>query len=73
MHEKYLTLVVLFLASGSIIGASIQLYNDYQFVFAQTNQAPEADDQDVSVDANDNVKITLKGNDDDDDDEIEFA
>ncbi|HJR83774.1 MAG TPA: Ig-like domain-containing protein, partial [Nitrososphaeraceae archaeon] len=36
------------------------------------NQAPEADDQDVSVDANDNVKITLRGNDDDKDDEIEF-
>jgi hypothetical protein len=55
-----------------MIGASIQFYNNYQYVFAQTNQAPEADDQDVSVDANDNVKITLKGNDDDKDDEIEF-
>ena len=74
MHNKYLTLVVLVLASGSMIGASIQFYNDFQYVFAQaqTNQAPEADDQDVSVDANDNVKITLKGNDDDKDDELEF-
>jgi len=52
------------MASGSMIGASIQFYNDNQYVFAQTNQSPEADDQDVSVDANDNVKITLKGNDD---------
>src|SRR5918994_521504 len=72
MYKKYLTLVLLLLTSGSMIGASIQFYNDYQYVFAQTNQAPEADDQDVSVDANDNVKITLKGNDDDKDDEIEF-
>jgi hypothetical protein len=74
MYNKYLTLVVLILASGSMIGASIQFYNDFQYVFAQaqTNQAPEADDQDVSVDANDNVKITLKGNDDDKDDELEF-
>jgi hypothetical protein len=72
MYKKYLTLVLLLLTSGSMIGASIQFYNDYQYVFAQTNQAPEANDQDVSVDANDNVKITLKGNDDDEDDEIEF-
>src|ERR671918_1321935 len=72
MYKKYLTLVLLVLTSGSMIGASIQFYNDYQYVFAQTNQAPEVDDQDVSVDANDNVKITLKGNDDDKDDEIEF-
>ncbi len=72
MYKKYLTLVLLVLTSGSIIGASIHFYNDYQYVFAQTNQAPEADDQDVSVDANDNVKITLKGNDNDKDDEIEF-
>ena len=72
MYKKYLTLVLLVLTSGSMIGASIQFYNNYQHVFAQTNQAPEADDQDVSVDANDNVKITLKGNDDDKDDEIEF-
>jgi len=72
MYKKYLTLVLLVLTSGSMIGASIQFYNDYQYVFAQTNQAPEANDQDVSVDVNDNVKITLKGNDDDEDDEIEF-
>jgi hypothetical protein len=55
-----------------MIGPSIQFYNDNQYAFAQTNQSPEADDQEVSVDANDNVKITLKGNDDDKDDEIEF-
>ena len=72
MYRKYLTLVLLFMASGSMIGVSIQFYNEYQYVFAQTNQSPEADDQDVSVDANDNIKITLKGNDDDKDDEIEF-
>ena len=72
MYEKYLTFILLVMASGSMIGASIQFYNDNQYVFAQTNQSPEADDQEVSVDANDNVKITLKGNDDDKDDEIEF-
>src|ERR687897_843765 len=72
MYKKYLTLVLLLLTSGSMIGVSIQFYNDYQYAFAQTNQAPEADDQDVSLDENDNVKITLKGNDDDSDDEIEF-
>jgi large repetitive protein len=37
-----------------------------------TNQAPKADDQKVSVDANDNVKINLEGNDDDKGDEIKF-
>src|SRR4249919_2335218 len=37
-----------------------------------TNQAPKADDQKVSVDANDNVKITLEGNDDDEGDKIKF-
>ena len=37
-----------------------------------TNQAPEAEDQKVSVDANDKVKITLEGNDDDKDDKIQF-
>jgi hypothetical protein len=36
------------------------------------NQEPEAGDQEVSVDANGNVKITLDGKDDDKDDEIEF-
>src|SRR5919108_2710201 len=72
MYEKYLTLILLVMAGGSMIGASIQFYNDNQYVFAQTNQSPEADNQEVSVDANDNVKITLKGNDDDKDDEIKF-
>jgi hypothetical protein len=37
-----------------------------------TNQAPKADDQKVSVNANDNVKINLEGNDDDKGDEIKF-
>ncbi len=36
------------------------------------NQAPKADDQKVSVDANDNVKITLEGNDDDKGDKIKY-
>ena len=36
------------------------------------NQAPKADDQKVSVDANDNVKITLEGNDDDKGDQIKY-
>ncbi|HEY7696433.1 MAG TPA: Ig-like domain-containing protein, partial [Nitrososphaeraceae archaeon] len=71
MYEKYLTLVLIAVTSGSMIGTSIQFYNDNQYAFAQTNQSPEADDQKVSVNANDNVKITLKGN-DDKDDEIEF-
>ena len=39
---------------------------------SEANQEPKADDQEVSVDANDNVKITLDGKDDDKDDEIEF-
>jgi hypothetical protein len=39
---------------------------------SEANQEPEADDQKVSVDANDNVKITLDGKDDDKDDQIEF-
>jgi Bacterial Ig domain len=38
----------------------------------EANQEPEADDQKLSVDANDNVKITLDGKDDDKDDQIEF-
>src|SRR5918994_734561 len=71
MYEKYLTLVLLILASGYIMGTSFQYFNDH-YILAQTNQAPKADDQEVSVDANDNVKITLEGKDDDKDDEIEF-
>jgi hypothetical protein len=71
MYEKYLTLVLLILASGYIMGTSFQYFNDH-YILAQTNQAPEADDQEVSVDANDKVKITLEGKDDDKDDEIEF-
>jgi hypothetical protein len=71
MYEKYLTLVLLILASGYIMGTSFQYFYDH-YILAQTNQAPEADDQEVSVDANDKVKITLEGKDDDKDDEIEF-
>ncbi|TLX90599.1 MAG: tandem-95 repeat protein [Thaumarchaeota archaeon] len=57
--------------SGNVINFSLQFYNIY-YVNAEDNQAPKADDQKVSVDANDNVKITLKGNDDDKGDEIKF-
>jgi len=59
------------LISGNVINFSLQFYNIY-YVNAEDNQAPKADDQKVSVDANDNVKITLKGNDDDKGDEIKF-
>jgi hypothetical protein len=74
MYQKCLILSALILISGSLINFVFEFHYSH-FVFAQTeqtNQAPEADDQDVSVDANDNLKITLKGNDDDKDDEIEF-
>ena len=74
MYRKCLMLAVLILVSGSLMNFVFE-FHDNQFIFAQTeqtNQAPEADDQEVSVDANDNVKITLKGNDDDKDDEIGF-
>ncbi|MGE5684394.1 MAG: Ig-like domain-containing protein [Nitrososphaerota archaeon] len=75
MYEKSLILGLLILISGNVINFTFQ-FNDSYFIFAQNeevNQVPEAEDQKVSVDANDNVKITLKGNDDDDeDDEIEF-
>jgi hypothetical protein len=74
MYKKCLILAVLILISGSLINFVFEFHNSH-FILAQTeqaNQVPEADDQEVSVDANDNVKITLKGNDNDKDDEIEF-
>ncbi len=71
MYQKYLILALLILISGNVINFSLQFYNIY-YVNAEDNQAPKADDQKVSVDANDNVKITLKGN-DADNDPIQFA
>ncbi len=63
------------LIAGNVINLSFQNFV-YYHVFAQDNaednQAPEADDQKVSVDANDNVKITLDGKDEDKGDDIEF-
>ena len=59
MYQKCLILSALILISGSLINFVFEFHYSH-FVFAQTeqtNQAPEADDQDVSVDANDNVKI----------------
>ncbi|HEY9398932.1 MAG TPA: Ig-like domain-containing protein [Nitrososphaeraceae archaeon] len=61
--------------AGNVINLSFQNFV-YYHVFAQDNtednQPPEVDDQKVSVDANDNVKITLDGKDDDKGDDIEF-
>ena len=74
LYQKCLILGLLILISGNLINFTFQIY-DSHLIFAQTaetNQAPEAEDQKVSVDANDKVKITLEGNDDDKDDEIEF-
>ncbi len=71
MCKKCLILALLILISGNVINFSFQFYDSHG-IFAQTNQAPEADDQKVSMDANDKVKITLEGKDDDKDDEIEF-
>ncbi len=80
MYQKYLTLVLFTLISGNVINFSLQNF-DFYYVFAaeednqsseEENQAPKADDQKVSVDANNNVKITLEGKDDDKDDKIKF-
>ncbi len=74
MYQKCLILGLLILISGNLINFTFQIY-DSHLTLAQTaesNQAPEAEDQKVSVDANDKVKITLEGKDDDKDDEIEF-
>ncbi|MGB8161615.1 MAG: Ig-like domain-containing protein [Nitrososphaeraceae archaeon] len=71
MYKKCLILGLLILISGNVINFTFQFY-DGQRIFAQTNQSPEADDQKVSVDANDKIKIILEGKDDDKDDEIKF-
>ena len=71
MYKKCLIVALLILISGNVINFTFQFYNNL-FIFAQTNQAPEAKDQKVSVNANDKVKITLEGNDDDKDDKIQF-
>src|SRR6188474_1337168 len=71
MYKKCLMVGLLILINGNVINLTFQFY-DSHFIFAQTNQAPKAEDQKVSVDANDKVKITLEGNDDDKDDKIQF-
>jgi len=82
LHEKYFTLVLFILIGSNVINISLQNLNFY-YIFAaeddnqppeeeEENQPPKADDQKVSVDANDNVKITFEGNDDDNDDQIKF-
>ena len=71
MYKKCLILGLLILMSANVINFTLQFY-DRHSIFAQTNQAPEADDKKVSVDANDKVKITLEGKDDDKDDKMEF-
>ena len=71
MYRKYLMVGLLILISGNVINLTFQFY-DSHFIFAQTNQAPKAEDQKVSVDADDKVKITLEGKDDDKDDKIQF-
>ena len=71
MYKKCMIVGLLILISGNVINFTFQFY-DSHFIFAQTNHAPEAEDQKVSVDASDKVKITLEGNDDDKDDEIHF-
>src|SRR4030095_16407616 len=71
MYKKCLILGLLILISGNVINFTFQFY-DGQRIFAQTNQSPEADDQKVSVDANDKIKVIIEGKDDDKDDEIKF-
>jgi hypothetical protein len=76
MYKRCLTLALLILISGSVINFSFQYYDNHR-ILAQTNdepenEAPEADDQKVSVDANDDVKITLEGKDNNKDDDVEF-
>src|SRR4026208_1874980 len=71
MYKKCLIVGLLILISGNVINFTFQFY-DSHFIFAQTNQAPKAEDQKVSVDADDKVKITLEGKDDDKDDKIQF-
>ena len=57
MYRKCLMVGLLILISGNVINLTFQFY-DSHFIFAQTNQAPKAEDQKVSVDADDKVKIT---------------
>ena len=71
MYKKCLMVGLLILINGNVINLTFQFY-DSHFIFAQTNQAPKAEDQKVSVDADDKVKITLEGKDDDKDDKIQF-
>src|SRR6187431_41718 len=71
MYKKCLMVGLLILINGNVFNLTFQFY-DSHFIFAQTNQAPEAKDQKVSVNANDKVKLTLEGNDDDKDDKIQF-
>jgi hypothetical protein len=80
LYQKFLTLILFTLISGNVINFSLQNF-DFYYVFAaeednqtlkEENQAPKADDKKVSVDANDNVKITLEGKDDDKDDQIKY-
>jgi hypothetical protein len=76
MYKRSLALALLILISSSVINFSFQYYDNHR-ILAQTNeepenQPPEAGDQKVSVNANDDVKITLEGKDDDKDDDIEF-
>src|SRR5574342_639504 len=71
MYNICLIVGLIILISGNVINFTFQFFDNH-FIFAQTNQAPQAEDQKVSVDANDKIKITLEGNDDDKDDEIQF-
>lgn len=80
MYQKYLILLLFSLISGNVIHLSLQNFNfnhllavddnsqpakeDNQPTEEEKDEPPKADDQKVSVDANDNVKITLEGNDD---------
>ena len=87
MYQKYLILLLFALISGNVINLGLQNFNfnhllaaedksqpteDNQPSEEEKNEPPKADDQKVSVDANDNVKITLEGNDDDKGDQIKF-
>jgi hypothetical protein len=88
MYQKYLTLLLFTLVSGNIINYALQNLNinhllsaednsqapvgDTKTVEEKTNEPPKADDQKISVDENDNVKITLEGKDNDNGDQVKF-
>jgi hypothetical protein len=88
MYQKYLTLLLFTLVSGNIINYTLQNLNinhllsaednsqapvgDTKTVEEKTNEPPKADDQKISVDENDNVKITLEGKDNDKGDQVKF-